>query len=227
MIRPVRSLAFLLVALLLVACAPAAAPTPEPTAAPAAAPSVAPSAAAAAGELMCIDVEGAEPVCGRQALDPCTVVSGGKTTSWGDCLSDPFAVTTPVAETRNAAGGVRKLCITGPASPEKALALNQVGDRPDIPFGTEPVCVTAPTAEGTVEGLRIVGDVLGSAGTCGSCWAFSVTPDAVRFGSIDPEGAVETTEIVPGTPTDVVVNGMDLTVRYELAADQTAQIIIE
>lgn len=221
MIRPVRSLAFLLVALLLVACAPAAAPTPEPTTAP----SVAPSAVAAAGELMCIEVAGAEPVCGRQALDPCLVVQGAKPNS--DWCKGLNAGTAPVTETRNAAAGVRKLCLTGPASPEKALALNQVGDRSDIPFGTAPVCVTAASAEGTVEGLRIVGDVVGSAGTCGSCWVFSVTPDAVRFGSIDPEGAVETTEIVPGTSADVVVNGMDLTVRYELAADQTAQIIIE
>lgn len=221
MSRPIRSLAFVVVAVLLVACAPGAAPTPEPTAAP----SAAPSAAAAAGELLCIEVEGAEPVCGRQALDPCAVVQGAKPNAVS--CTGLNAVTTPVAETRNAAAGVRKLCLTGPASPEKALALHQVGDRPDIPFGTEPVCVTAASAEGTVEGLRIVGDVLGSAGTCGSCWVFSVTPDAVRFGSIDPEGAVETTEIVPGTSAEVVVNGMDLTVRYELAADQTAQIIIE
>ena len=220
-LRP--TVVLLLGGLLLAACAPAPEPAADPTRVPTALPSdsvaPAPSAAAEAGDLACVIVAGEAPLCGRQAAPapgPDYVPHAVIFRAWE----------TPHDGTRSAAGGIREVCISATPPAGIELALRPLGDR-ELPLGTEPVCLTGPGGE-PVEGLRFMGDLTRPGeGQCGSCWAFSVTPEALLFRAGDGSEEVRTVEIPAGATRDVEFPGDVLAIAYEVRPDGTAGIVID
>jgi len=220
-LRPTMTL--LVGALLLAACAPAPEPAADPTRVPTALPSdsVAPaaSAAAEAGDLACVTVAGEEPICGRQAASSPNSVNREITYA---VIFRPIIVD---HGTRNAAGGIREVCISATPPAGIELALLPIGDR-ELPLGTEPVCLTAPGGE-PVEALRFAGDLTGPEdGRCGSCWAFSATSDRLLFGALDGSEQLRTVEIAVGASLDVEILRAVLGIAYEVLPDGTARIVI-